>query len=98
MDQALRKHYRGKLEHHEVDLVERLLPPRRMDQLALIAAPSVPPTGESAPETNPMHAHPVSAVMPLGGTRSPSMESSEDSKRVLFPISGACKQRGKLFW
>ena len=84
MDEVLRKRYRGKLEYREVDLVDRLPPPRRLDQLALTAAPSAPPAGSSASEGDPLNASPISAVMPLGGTRSSSVEGNEDSKEGII--------------
>ena len=86
MDEVLRKQYRGKLEHHEVDLVDLLPPPRRMDRLALTAAPSVSPVSGSASEMDPLHARPLSVVMPLSGTRASSLKSSEDSKEGIVRL------------
>ncbi|CAI9269058.1 unnamed protein product [Lactuca saligna] len=69
IDEVLRKRYQGKLEYREVDLVDRLPPPHRMNQLALTAAPSISPTGSSASEENPLHTRPISIGMPLCSTR-----------------------------
>lgn len=84
MDEVLRKRYRGKLEHREVDLVDLLPPPRRMDRLALTVAPSVSPVSGSASEMDPLHPCHLSAVMPLIGTRASSLESSEYSKEAII--------------
>ncbi|CAI9304392.1 unnamed protein product [Lactuca saligna] len=51
MDEVFRKRYKGKLEHREVDLVELLPPPRRLDQLALTTAMPIPPSMNENPSS-----------------------------------------------
>lgn len=74
------------LECREVDLVERLPPPRRIDQLALTAAsPTSPITGGgSSSEANPLSALPILSIMPLGGVFPSSIEKSEDNKEGII--------------
>ena len=98
MDEVLRKRYRGKLEFREVDLVDRLPPPHRMDQLALTIAPPIPPMGSLASEENPLHARPISAVMPLGGVPSSSMEDNEDSKEGIIADVRRTQAKRKAVW
>lgn len=83
MDEVPRKRYHGKLECWEVDLVDRLPMPRQLDQLALTVDMSTPPAageGSSSVKLNPLVAHPISAIMPLGGSHHSSAESDEDNK------------------
>lgn len=83
MDKVLRKRYRGKLEHRETDLIDRLPPPRRLDQIALTAALPVPPVvreGSSSDGVNPLAIHRISTVVPLGRSRPIYAEEDEDNK------------------
>lgn len=83
MDEVLQKRYRGKLECREVDLVNRLPLPHRLDQLALTAAMLVPLAageGSSPAQVNPLAARLISAIMPSSGAHHSSAESDEDHK------------------
>ena len=83
MDEVLRKRYRGKLEFREVDMFNRLCPPRRVDRLNT-PTPPVPPVGSSASEGGPLLARSISSVMPTGSAPSPSPEDGEDIKEGII--------------
>lgn len=70
-------------------MVECLPLLHRIDQLVWTAASptSLMDGGGLSSEANPLSARPISAIMPLGGVHSSSVESSEDSKEgVIFDI------------
>lgn len=89
MDEVLRKRYRGKLDCRVVYLVERLPPPSRIDHLFLSAASPTSPMdgGGSSSEVNPLSTLLISTIMPLGGVRPSSTESSEDTNEgIIFDV------------
>lgn len=99
MDEVPRKRYRGKLEHREVDLVYRLPPPRRLDQLSLTTAASTPPVVSgtlSSVGRNVLAACSISTVVPLSGTHSSSAKVAEDRKDgIIYMKFSVCRPRGK---
>lgn len=66
-----------------MDLIDRLPPPRWLDQLAMNTAMPIPQKiteGSSSAEADPLAVRPISSVMPLGGAHPASAVDDEDSK------------------
>ncbi|CAI9268435.1 unnamed protein product [Lactuca saligna] len=89
MAEVLRKCYRGKLEHQEVDLVDILPPPRRVDQISLATSASTPSVATGTPTPIVVVACPITTVAPLTGTCSSLVGVNEDSKDGI--ISDVCR-------
>ena len=95
MDEVLRKRYRGKLEYREVDLVDRFPPPRRMDQLALTAAPSAPL--QVRQRRRRILCTPARSLLSCPWVAlAPLWRVAKTAKKELSRMPDECKQREKL--
>lgn len=101
MDEVLRKRYREKLEHWEVDLAEHLPPPCYLDQLTLTSAAPTPPMAEGTPVSTmgiPLATRSISTASLLLVLFPVPQRQLKIEKMVSSRTFVACRPRGKLSW